>query len=143
MWRCNDHFLFTTHITQKAASSQCDNFFFGDPLPNDYWANDLMHPEPDLPYCGKMALCQGKHAWMEDFFLVYIYIFNKLQSKPYVNQFQFIYLVHYKFSPDCTLAMIWKFDNAGFEINACPWQAEITSCKLFLDLTCPMGKLTK
>ena len=31
----------------------------------------------------------------------------------------------------------------GFEINACPRQAEIASGKLFYGLTCPTGKLTK
>ena len=33
--------------------------------------------------------------------------------------------------------------NAGFEINAWPRQAEIPSSKLFFDLICPTGKLTK
>ena len=31
----------------------------------------------------------------------------------------------------------------GFEINACPRQAEIASGKLFFGLTCPTGQLTK
>ena len=33
--------------------------------------------------------------------------------------------------------------RTGFEIIACPRQAEIASGKLFLGLTCGMGKLTK
>ena len=31
----------------------------------------------------------------------------------------------------------------GFEINACPRQAEMASDQLFYGLTCPTGKLTK
>ena len=43
----------------------------------------------------------------------------------------------------CLIIHIYYTLYTGFEINACPRQAEIALSKLFFDLTCPTGKLNK